>query len=134
MPLFLCVCAITGLIVTACANVGCFQCLLFGLPDRTLLREREGDRPLNNVLSMSFSEQCELCLGQRDSCLIQTPRGTAGEGGGLCVCVLVCLGVWALRHIHNIKHEFMYKLYVARLPGHDSLILFVCRCTCKKLY
>lgn len=74
-------CLITMLIVASCASVGCFQCPLFGLPDRTLLRgrAREGERPLNNVLIVSFSQHSELCSGYRDSCLIYSPKGTAGD-------------------------------------------------------
>lgn len=76
-----CTCLITMLIVANCASVGCFQCPLFGLPDRTLLsgRAREGERPLNNVLIGSFSQHSELCSGYRDSCLIYSPKGTAGD-------------------------------------------------------
>lgn len=76
-----CACLITMLIVASCAGVGCFQCPLFGLPDRTLLsgRAREGERPLNNVLIVSFSQHSPLCSGYRDSCLIYSPKGTAGD-------------------------------------------------------
>lgn len=80
-----CTCArarlISMLIVASCAGVGCFQCPLFGLPDRTLLsgRAREGERPLNNVLMVSFSQHSPLCSGYRDSCLIYSPKGTAGD-------------------------------------------------------
>lgn len=133
-----------------CAHCGClcqcwvFPLSLFGLPDRTPLRERErerareGERPLNNVLSVFFfSEQCALCSGQGDSCLIQTPKGTAG-GAALCLCVgaeaWTCFHFTSLLNIHS--HTYIHLAFFVCLADSDPLFChprdmkgWLCRCT-----
>lgn len=123
-------CGVTMLIVVGCASLGCFQCLLFGLSDRTPQRRREKERAVNNVLNTSFfSEQCGLCSDRRDSCLIQTLRGTAGEGGWgvggspcLCWCSWFCLFCG-----HKISgcHRLLPFVYQVNLFG--FLTVFGCQ-------
>lgn len=99
----LCVCVINRLIVAACANVGCFQCLLFGLADRTLLREREWET----------SKQCAEHVFFRTVWALFRPEGQLSDpdpqrnswGGACSVCGCG----------HTVKHAFTYKMYILPL-------------------
>lgn len=122
------------LIVAVCASVGCFQCPLFGLPDRTLLRERERETSEQCAEQVFFRTVWALF---RDSCLIQTPKGTAGEH-----TVFVC-GCWGmdLFSLHLIvKHAFTVHIYVlpfcvsaSVLSSHDMKGWSWCWCTFTRL-
>lgn len=134
-----------------CAHCGClcqcwvFPLSLFGLPDRTPLREREKESERERVRDLwtmcwacfFFSEQCALCSGQGDSCLIQTPKGTAG-GAALCLCVgaeaWTCFHFTSLLNIHS--HTYIHLAFFVCLADSDPLFChprdmkgWLCRCT-----
>ena len=71
------------------------------------------ERPQNNVLSGSFSEQCELCSGQRDSCLIQTPKRNSWGGAH---AVFVC-GCWSMDRLMFSLHYTMKHMFTRTYVG-----------------
>lgn len=68
-------------------SVGCFQCPLFGRPDRTLLRgrAREGKRPLNNVLIVSFHHTASSVQATGTAVWSTAPKEQLGSTLRLCV-------------------------------------------------
>lgn len=123
-------CVITMLIVAVCASVGCFQCLCLACltePRWERKRKRASEREWETSEQCAervffFLEQCALCSDQRDSCLIQTPKGTAG-GAALCLCVgaeaWTCFHFTSLLNMHS--HTYIHLAFFVCLPDSDPL-------------
>lgn len=105
--------------MASCASVGRFQCLLFGLPDITLLRERERRRETR--------EQCAEHVFFRTVAALFRPEGQLSDpdpqkeqlGRGTH---RLCVGAEAWTHscsYYTVKHSHMF---VSRLPGQGSCL------------
>lgn len=100
--------------VLGVSSVFCLACLTEPRWAKEREGAKEGERPLNNVLSISFfqNSMSSVLLDQRDSCLIQTPKGTAGEGRTMCLCVGTEAWTHSCSHL-TVKNAFTHSCLFA---------------------